>query len=221
MSTALLWIVLAAASPSAAAVSDVRIDLWLPAEPALHVEAEQVLASGAPESSLRVARLRHPRVRFGDALGLAAEDGVVDLEAGTVRADGAVEATLATGEPVEVRSEHFALDVEHGTGVFTGAVVATHGSLVVTCERVEVTFDADRRAIRTVVATGGVEIRQGDRIGRGDRAEFAVEPGTVLLEGSPSLQQGAVLLRGTTIRFDVAGGDISCTGCQAVFGEER
>jgi lipopolysaccharide export system protein LptA len=213
----LLAMVLLAASPGGAAtVSDVELDLWLPDQPALRVQADQVTTGED-----RQATLSRPRVSLGSSLGLVAEDGLVDLDGGTVRADGAVHATLATGEPVEIRSEHFDLDVRAGTGTFTGAVVVTHGELVVTCERLEVTFDTDHQAIQTVVALGGVEIRQGDRLGRGERAEFDVEPGTVVLSGSPYLEQGSVRLRGTVIRFDIAGGEVACSGCRAVFGERR
>lgn len=170
MTALLLTMVLCAASPGGAAtVSDVQLDLWLPDQPAVSVQAEQA----------------------------------------------------SSGGPVEIRSERFDLDVRAGTGTFTGAVVVTHGQLVVTCERLEVVFDPEHQAMRSVVAIGGVEIRQGDRLGRGERAELDVELGTVVLSGSPYVEQGSVRLRGTEIRFDVAGGEVACTGCRAVFGEDR
>jgi len=120
---------------------------------------------------------------------------------------------------MEIRSERFDLDTREGTGVFAGAVVVTFGSVVVTCDRLEVAFDQALQTVRTAVASGGVEIRQGARLRRGERAEFEVEPGTVLLSGEPYLEQGNVRLQGTTIRFDVGGGEVACTGCRAVFGE--
>ena len=217
MTALLIALVLVAVDPGGTATaSDVQLDLWLVDQPGIHLQAERVTGGEG-----RQAQLSRPRVSLGDALGLVADDGLVDLDDGTVRADGAVQATLATGEPVEIRSERFDLDAKAGTGTFTGTVVVTHGDLVVTCERLEVAFDTEQQAIRSVVALGGVEIRQADRLGRGERAEFDVEPGTVVLTGSPYLEQGSVRLSGTTIRFDVAGGEVACTGCRAVFGEGR
>ncbi len=200
-------------APTATRASGVSLDLWLDDAPAVHVDADE-LRNGAARSLTLV----QPRIAIGDELRLRAEDGVAQLEEGTLETAGNVGATLSAAEPVEIRSDRFRVDVQAGTGVFDGAVEVTQGTLALVCEHLEVTYDRETDEIRSVVASGGVEIRQGDRLGRGERAVFDRADGAVELSGSPYLEEGNVRLRGQQIRFRVDGGEISCTGCRAVFG---
>jgi lipopolysaccharide transport protein LptA len=193
--------------------TDVSIDLWLDGVPAIRVDAASL-----DQAEGQRLELRRPRIAVGEELRLAADDGVARLDGGALEASGAVDATLDAGEPVEIRADRFSVDVRAGTGVFDGAVEVTQGTLVLMCEHLEVAYDRETDEIRSVTASGGVEIRQGDRLGRGDEAVFDREAGAVELRGSPYLEEGNVRLRGQVIRFRVDGGEISCTGCRAVFG---
>ncbi len=192
---------------------DVSLDLWLTGAPPIHVDADAV-----SESQRRSLVLDRPSVAVGSELTVRAQDGVAQLDEGTLETSGEVGATLDATAPVEIRADRFRVDVRAATGVFDGAVEVTQGDLALVCEHLEVTYDRQTEEVSSVVATGGVEIRQGDRLGRGERAVFDRTSGSVELSGSPYLEEGPVRLRGQTIRFHVDGGEISCDGCRAVFG---
>ena len=193
--------------------TDVSVELWLDGVPAIRVDA-----AALDQAEGQRLELRHPRIAVGDELRLAATDGVAELEGGAIEAHGDVDATLDAGEPVEIRADRFSVDVRAGTGVFDGSVEVTQGTLALMCEHLEVAYDRETDEIRSVTASGGVEIRQGERLGRGEEAVFDRAAGAVELRGSPYLEEGNVRLRGQVIRFRVDGGEISCTGCRAVFG---
>ena len=189
----------------------VSLDLALEGMPAVTVAAEEVRADdGEPMQVLR------PQVDVGGELRLTGKRGTVDLE-GEVAAQGDIRAMLQAREPLEIRAERFQIDTGASQGRFSGAVEVTQGSLVLLCEELEVSYDPDTDLVRSVVATGAVEIRQEDRLARGQRAEFDRAEGAVVLTGEPYLEQGKVHLRGSVIRFHVDGGEITCEGCLAVF----
>jgi len=188
----------------------VSVDLCIEGAPRVGLEAESV--EGESSGTLEMTR---PRLDVGDDLSLSGEVGAVEVGRGDVVAEGDVTAVLRAKEPLEIRAERFAVDLQEGTGLFVGAVVVTQGTLVLLCERLDVTTEGDE--VRSVVASGSVEIRQDDRLARGGRAEFDRATGIVELTDDPYLVQGNVRLRGTRIRFDVEGGEIVCSGCQAVF----
>ncbi len=191
---------------------DVAVDLWLEGA-AVHVTAAQARFAGETDISLT-----EPRVDVGEELSVRAGEAQVTLDPGAVEASDGVEGVFVAEQPVEIRAERFRIDVKAGTGVFEGAVVVTQGTLVLVCEHLSVEYDSRTQDVRSVTATGAVEIRQGDRLGRGETAVFDRATGTVVLSGSPYLEQGNVKLRGSTIRFDASGGEISCEGCRAIFG---
>jgi len=213
-------VLLALASPaSASADADaelyaggVSLDLWIDGAPRITLQAEAV--EGESGAALDVTK---PRLDVGEDLSLSGDGGTVEIGSGDVTAQGDVAAVLRARDPLEIRAERFALDLHAGTGRFSGAVVVTQGTLVLLCDQLDVTYDLDSEEVRSVVATGAVEIRQGDRLARGGRAEFDRATGIVELTDGPFLVQGNVRLRGTQIRFDVEGGEIGCSGCQAVF----
>ena len=191
----------------------VAVDLWLDGVPPIHVDAQAMRSLGRRELILD-----RPSLTVGSALALSAAEGVAQLEEGAVRAEGEVAATVEAAEPVEIRAERFRVDVAAGTGTFDGSVEVTQGTLALVCDHLEVSYDRGVDEIRSVVASGRVEIRQGTRVGRGERAEFDRAQGLVELSGSPYLEEGGVRLQGQSIRFRVDGGEIDCTACRAVFG---
>ena len=203
----------ASADPVATVRSEgVSLDLWLTGAPRVTLQAGVV--EGESGGALEVTR---PRLDVGDDLTLSGDAGTVEVESGDVTAEGEVSAVLRASDPLEIRAERFSIDLKGGNGLFTGAVVVTQGTLVLLCGQLEVTYDPDSQEVRSVVATESVEIRQGDRLARGGRAEFDRATGLVELTDGPYLVQGNVRLRGTRIQFDVEGGEIACSGCQAVF----
>jgi lipopolysaccharide transport protein LptA len=198
--------------PTTATLDGVVADLWIEGHPRVSVTAAEVQLAGDG----RVELAQH-ELAVGDDLSIRGGEGSVSLEDGTARSDGEVSAKLLADEPLDIRAEHFQIDVRGRTGAFTGSVVVTQGTLTLLCDRLDVTYDPETHQVSRVIAAGAVEIRQDDRLGRGQQATFDRGEGTVVLSGDPFLRQGPVQLRGTSITFRVDGGEISCDDCQAVF----
>ncbi len=193
-------------------LSGVEAQLWLEGQPTVAVEAEHAVLTGDERIDLGEHRLA-----VGDDLTIAGQEGSISPEDASAHTHGDVSAVLRSEEPLEIRAEHFRIDARQHRGTFTGSVVVTQGTLTLLCETLEVLYDAEGGQVSSVTAAGAVEIRQGDRLGRGQQATFDRASGAVVLTGEPFLRQGPVQLRGASIRFFVDGGEIACDGCQAVF----
>lgn len=73
---------------------------------------------------------------------------------------------------------------------------------VLSSSRMDVTFDADTRKIKEIIAVGGVVIERGQDVSRSQRAIYSVDTGSVRLEGSPeiTLHQKTGGLLGSALR---------------------
>ena len=95
-------------------------------------------------------------------------------------------------------------------GTFEGNVTAIQAELRFTSQRVEVQL-TDDGSIRTALATGGVEVRQADRMATGAQASFA--NGRLVLTGNPTVRQAGSEMAGQEIVFVVGKDTIECKQC--------
>ena len=126
--------------------------------------------------------------------------------------------TQDTTQPVNVTSEQLAVDQTGGTAVFTGDVVVTQGDLKLTAPRVEVAYTADRSAIETVHATGGVTIVSPTDAAEGKEAVYTIGTGKVVMTGDVLLTQATSVISGQTLDIDLNTGQGTMQGrVQTVF----
>jgi lipopolysaccharide export system protein LptA len=86
------------------------------------------------------------------------------------------------------------------SAVFTGNVRAKHRTLELRCEKMTA-FYTQGREVKRVECTGGVEAQDGDRFARGERADYSVDSGVLVVTGSPEARQGTSSVTGTKVRL--------------------
>lgn len=85
---------------------------------------------------------------------------------------------------------------------WTGKVRAVRGKLTVLTPELLATYD-DAGAVTRVQARGGVEATEGDRWARGQRGDYDVGKGLLVITGKPEARQGKSRLTGTRVTLVV------------------
>jgi len=118
-------------------------------------------------------------------------------------------------EPISVRADKLEFSYRERILTYTGSVVVTQADLTLKADVLSVSIDesgADR--LRQIVATGNVEIRQGERSATGGKAVFDQTARRLELTDSPVLKEGPNQISGDRVivyldeeRSVVEGGD--------------
>jgi lipopolysaccharide export system protein LptA len=101
-------------------------------------------------------------------------------------------------EPVQISAD--LITGEKNQATLTGNVKATHRTLDLRCDKM-IAYYTQPRVVTRVVCTGGVQAQDGDRMARGERAEYEVPTGVLVVTGSPEARQGTTYMRGTKVRL--------------------
>ncbi len=139
--------------------------------------------------------------------------GLVAALAAFVPLAQAQEAKIAFGDlaqdtslPVEVTSETFAVDNADGTAVFSGDVRVTQGEMVLAASEVEVKYDPEGRAIRELVASGGVSVTNLADTAKADGAVYTIDSGVIVMTGNVVLTQGPSSMQGQKLTINLKDG---------------
>jgi lipopolysaccharide export system protein LptA len=116
-----------------------------------------------------------------------------------------------SSQPIEIVSDSLEVRQADQVAVFSGAVEAKQGKLVLTADQLDVHFDQnsggdagnETGAIRKVIATGSVFLTTGDETAQGSRAEYDVTSGTIRMTGDVILNQGANAIKGEALNIDL------------------
>lgn len=104
------------------------------------------------------------------------------------------------GGPVTIDADSLVLRQGRATAVWRGHVRATRGKTVLTAPELEATWDASG-AVTRLVARGGVTAVEPGRSARGERADFDVSRGVVVVTGHPEARQGNNRVQGSRVTF--------------------
>ena len=117
-------------------------------------------------------------------------------------------------EPFSIRSDE--LEASEGQGqrtlIFRRGVEARQGDLLLRTARLEATYPEGAKHPSQLVALGGVEINQGDRAARCQRADYVRSEERIVCRGDAVLRDGDDELRGESIVFDLAGRRVTVEG---------
>ncbi|WP_224364779.1 LptA/OstA family protein [Hyalangium versicolor] len=105
---------------------------------------------------------------------------------------------MPLNNPVEITAK--LITGERNSATFTGDVQVKHRTLDLKCDKM-VAFYTGSREVTRVECTGGVQAQDGDRFARGERAEYDVPSGVLVVTGSPEARQGTTYLTGTKVRL--------------------
>jgi len=106
--------------------------------------------------------------------------------------------SVALRDPVEISSNLITGDRNSAT--FTGNVQVKHRTMDLRCDKM-VAFYTETREVKRVECTGGVQAQDADRYAKGERAEYDVSSGVLVVTGSPEARQGTTYLKGTKVRL--------------------
>lgn len=111
-----------------------------------------------------------------------------------------------TSQPVKVTSDQLAVNQADGTAVFTGNVVIVQGDMKVQAASVQVNYSADKKAIQSLHAEGGVIVTTGTDSATADTADYMPDTGDLILQGSVVMTQGLVALSGQKLTLSLKSG---------------
>ena len=122
--------------------------------------------------------------------------------------------------PVQISSDRLTYDESGKQVAFEGNVLAEHGELKLTAEKLSAHFvsgsvgEFSADSVDRIVATGNVVATRGDSVGRCEKVTYFVQKQLLRLEGDPILKDGPNSLTGKVINFylrenrsEVVGGD--------------
>ena len=130
----------------------------------------------------------------------------------------ALPGAAAAGRPgaIEVESDSLKIDHAAGRAFFEGRVRAVHGEILLTCERLEVTYDGTG-AVGSLLASGGVQVQRGQARATAATARLDAKAGQLVLEGEPVLLQGRNRLEGRRITVGLHTGRIEVIAARGRF----
>jgi lipopolysaccharide export system protein LptA len=117
----------------------------------------------------------------------------------------------APPEPVStvITSDTLVFDYGKMTAVFEGHVVVVDPEVTMTAAALIVRFDASNN-VESVVASGGVEVKQLDRTGRCDQAVYTARNGSIVMTGKAELRRALDAMQGDEIQIYVNDERVLC-----------
>ena len=114
--------------------------------------------------------------------------------------------------PIEITANALEVRQAESLAIFSGEVIAGQGTLRLTADKVEVSYDeqnssnSDTGAIKNLQAKGNVFLSNGAETAQGAWAEYDVEKGTVRMGGSVVLTQGENVISGESLVINLNAG---------------
>jgi len=102
------------------------------------------------------------------------------------------------GEPVRISSD--LVTGSRNQAVFKGNVVVKHRTMDLRCDKMIAYYNAAREVTRSE-CVGRVRASEGERTARGERADFDVPSGVLVMTGNPEARDRTTHLRGTRVRM--------------------
>ncbi|MHA7628128.1 LptA/OstA family protein [Corallococcus sp. M7] len=158
--------------------------------------SSQAAAPAAPGAPLIAQATPAARPGAAPAAKPAAPDA--GTPAAPPPAPGASLAPTGLRNPVDLSADHVTGD--RNQAVLTGNVVVKHQTMDIRCDKMTGYYNATRQVTR-VVCAGNVRAVDGDRQARGERADYDVPSGVLVVTGSPEARQGNTYLTGTKVRL--------------------
>jgi len=149
----------------------------------------------------------------------------VEAEAGSVELvdETTLEAediTLRAGQPeLLIEAKHSTWAMKTREAEFSGNVVATRGELVLRCDALKVKHE-EKGAIQEAVASGNVRIESQQWKATGSKAVLDQTSGSLVLTGTPRLQEGSNALVGELIRVFLDDERVECEQCKLSIGAQ-
>ena len=116
--------------------------------------------------------------------------------------DGGSFGNVALGRPVDVRADSLQIFARENRALYSGHARATRDQAVITCDQLTVRY-AQGQEVTRVEAQGHVEVVDGDRWAKGERADFDNLTGVLVVKGDPEARQKKSHVAGSKVVFTV------------------
>lgn len=132
--------------------------------------------------------------------------------------------SVDSSEPIEITSDALEIEQDNGLAIFTGSVVASQGSLILSAERVAVRYEDYRDGqtaegpqgrISSIEASGDVFFATLKETARGENGIYDVKGKKITLSGGVVLTRGDNVLSGKRLELDLR------TGRSKLYGGQR
>lgn len=127
-----------------------------------------------------------------------------NLAFGAVKADPSL--------PVEVTADTLDVNQADGSALFKGNVLVAQGEMKLTAQQVLVFYGQDNRGIQRVEATGDVVLVNGPDAAQGDKADYSIDTGVIVMTGNVLLTQGANALTSEKMTVNLTSGTAQMVG---------
>lgn len=128
----------------------------------------------------------------------------VVVDKARTRADDEKGPTRDGGVPqvqrITIDADRLVLDEQRNVATWSGHVVARRGETTLLAPELVATYD-EQGTITRVNARGGVEATERDRWARGQRGDYDVARGVLVVTGQPQARQGKNRMKGTKVTF--------------------
>ena len=114
--------------------------------------------------------------------------------------------TQDTTQPVQVTADQLSVNNADGTAVFSGNVVVTQGEMKLAAGEVTVTYGTEQNDIETLVASGGVTVRNLGDAAEAQEAVYTIDSGVIVLSGDVLLTQGPSAMAGQKLTINLKDG---------------
>lgn len=104
--------------------------------------------------------------------------------------------------PIEVFADRLQVQGKHRQATWTGHVRATRGRTLLRCDRM-IAHYRNGEEIARLECLGNVEVEDGNKWAKGERADFDNDTGILVVTGKPEAREGRNYMRGERIVFDV------------------
>ena len=159
-----------------------------------------LVVTGNPEARDPMAHLRGSLVRMTlNTQNFEVENALVTLQGAPLKQPrrGGRDSP-ASRIPTEISSKRVV--GTRNQAVFTGDVVVRHRTMDMRCDKMIAYYNAAREVTRAE-CVGKVRASEGERTARGERADFDVPSGVLVMTGNPEARDRSTHLRGTRVRM--------------------
>jgi lipopolysaccharide export system protein LptA len=120
--------------------------------------------------------------------------------------------------PVDIKAQLFELLGNRNQASYKGNVLVRHRTLVLKCDELTSFYaQGNAQQVQRVECVGNVEAVDGDRSAKGERADFDVASGTLVVTGSPEARQGNNYMRGTKVTLTLGNRRIRVENAETLF----
>lgn len=120
--------------------------------------------------------------------------------------------------PVDIKAQLFELLGNRNQASYKGKVQVKHRTLLLKCDELTAYYaQGNAQQVQRVECVGNVEAVDGDRSARGERADFDVASGTLVVTGAPEARQGVNYMRGTKVTLTLGNRRIRVENAETLF----